>query len=209
MRGCAVPSAPVDGATTTELVERALAGEEPAWAALVERFQGVIWTASSSFRFDRSTRDDVFQLTCLRLLDHLGTIREPERLAGWLAVTARRECLRIVRDRARWQSDEGIDRIEAVSAGADAAMLRDETVRIVAAALDELDDACQQLLRLLVSEPPLGYESIAELLGRPIGSIGPSRARCLEKLGRRPSILRITDGAPASNTQEVGGIDGR
>ena len=75
----------------------------------------------------------------------------------------------------------------------------------MAEALDEIDAPCRELLRLLVSDPPLSYETIAELLGRPIGSIGPTHARCLEKLGRRPTIVRITEGPASSEPQEVRG----
>ena len=163
----------MDEPTTTQLVERARDGDDGAWAALVRRFANVIWAASASFAFDRDTRDDVFQMTCLRLLDHLDAVREPERLAGWLAVTARRECLAVVRDRSRWLAHDDFDDVLSAAPDVDHEMQRNET--------------------------------IAELLGRPIGSIGPTRARCLEKLGRRPAIVRITEGPASSEPQEVRG----
>jgi RNA polymerase sigma factor (sigma-70 family) len=191
-----------DQATTTELVVRARAGDDAAWRALIHRFRNVIWAATRTFRFDRTTRDDVFQMTCLRLVDHLGSVREPERLAGWLAVTARRECLAIVRDRMRLQPRAGFDDVGSTEPGAEAIAIRDETVAAVAAALDELDEDCRELLRLLVVDPPLGYEAIATLIGRPIGSIGPTRARCLEKLSRRPSIASIKPPLVSSERRE-------
>ena len=195
----------MDEPTTTQLVERARDGDDGAWAALVRRFANVIWAASASFAFDRDTRDDVFQMTCLRLLDHLDAVREPERLAGWLAVTARRECLAVVRDRSRWLAHDDFDDVLSAAPDVDHEMQRNETISAVAEALDEIDAPCRELLRLLVSDPPLSYETIAEILGRPIGSIGPTRARCLEKLGRRPAIVRITDGPASSEPQEVRG----
>jgi len=182
----------VEDRTTTELVALARDADEVAWKALVHRYRNVIWAASASFRFDRDTRDDVFQMTCLRLIDHLDSIREPERLAGWLSVTARRECLAIIRERARWNPQDDFESNAADGPPVDSAVIRDETVRIVAAALAEIEERCQELLRLVVAEPPLGYETIAEILGVPVGSIGPTRARCLEKLARRPGIVGIS-----------------
>lgn len=191
----------MDERTTTELVALARSGDDLAWKAIVHRYRNVIWAATATFRFDRDTRDDVFQMTCLRLIDHIDAIREPERLAGWLAVTARRECLAIVRERARWNPQEDFDGDPADDPSVDVALIRDETVRTVAAALAELDERCQELLRLVVAQPPLGYETIAEMLGLPIGSIGPTRARCLEKLARRPAIARIS--RPSSTSEKT------
>ena len=179
--------------TTTQLVERARDGDDGAWADLVRRFANVIWAASASFAFDRDTRDDVFQMTCLRLLDHLGAVREPERLAGWLAVTARRECLAVVRDRARWLAHDDFDDVLSAAPDVDHDLQRNETISAGAEALEEIDAPCRELLRLLVSDPPLSYETIAELLGRPIGSIGPTRARCLRKLEASPSVRALLE----------------
>jgi RNA polymerase sigma factor (sigma-70 family) len=191
----------VDGQSTPDLVERALDGHSEAWSAIVTRFQRLVWAATYGFGFDSDTRNDVFQLTWLRLLDRLPTITNPERLAGWLSTTARRECIAVVRSRTRTRPvaevepdrDSGTDHV-------DAGLIRNETVREVGAALADMSASCQQLLRLLVTEPPLSYEEISALLGLPIGSIGPTRARCLDKLRRHPTIVHIRGSARPSDT---------
>jgi RNA polymerase sigma factor (sigma-70 family) len=190
----------VDELTTTELVRLALDDDSTAWSTLIVRYRRVVWAATSGFRFDNDTRDDVFQLTWLRLLDNLAALREPERLAGWLATTARRECLLVIRERSRVQpaDDLGHDR-DAGIPDHDADLIRTETVRHVAEALDGITPECRELLRLLSADSELGYSEIAEILGWPIGSIGPKRARCLKQLGRQPSIARITRRSPSSD----------
>lgn len=194
----------MDDLSTTELVARALRGDESAWEALVRRYGDVIWAATSKFRLDRDTRAEVFQMTCLHLLDHLESVREPEKLAGWLWTTARHECLAVIRERSRTRPYPDLDTVRGGWApDFDAGMMRDETVRAVCEALEHLDERCQQLLRLLVADPPLTYEEIAEVMSFPIGSIGPTRARCLDKLGRQRSIRRIT--ARTASSDRTGG----
>jgi RNA polymerase sigma factor (sigma-70 family) len=193
----------VDEPATTELVELAKRGDGEAWRRLVDRYRRVVWSATYGFRFDRATRDDICQLAWMRLVDHLDRIREPERLGGWLATTARRECIAVVRMRARTDVRDDVgDEVPAAVPELDSSLIRAETTRVVAEAFEELDAACRQLLRLLVAEPPLSYGEISAMLGMPVGSIGPTRARCLEKLGRRPSIRRISERIGSSHRSE-------
>lgn len=177
--------------TNGELLRRAGQGDEQAWATLVRRHSRAIWAVASGFSFDDATRQDVYQLTWLRLLDHIDSIREPERLVGWLATTARRECLAIVRAVARTAPDDQLDRLASGADEVDAGALRDERRRALATAFAELDPRCRQLLRLVLHEPAIPYADIAEILEMPVGSIGPTRARCLERLKKRPSLVRL------------------
>lgn len=180
---CAV----VDGVTTGELLARIANGDHEAWAALVDRFERLLWSVARSFRYDDATTSDVVQTVWLRLAEHCGRIRQPDRLAAWLATTCRNECLSLARRRNRELADARIsDLVESQErgqlAGLEERSLDEETYREVLQAFALLPEGCQQLLRLLCTDPPLDYQSISDLIGRPIGSIGPTRQRCLDRL---------------------------
>ncbi len=191
----------MEGDSVGELLTLASQGDERAWATLVERFERVVWSVTHGFHLDDATRADVFQLTWLRLMDNLERIREPDRLAGWLATTARRECVAIHRAQKRRPTGELL--VEPVSdrPDVDARLLKNEQLEAMAEAFLELDERCRVLLRLVVCDPPIGYEEIAGMLEMPVGAIGPTRARCLEKLRRRPAISRISEDSNASSTE--------
>ena len=125
------------------------------------------------------------QTVWLRLAEHCGRIRQPDRLASWLATTTRNESLRVIRGRTRVSPTAWIEEAaEPTASSIEDLVTDDDTLRAVLIAFDKLSDDDQALLRLLCAVPPLDYETIAETLGRPIGSIGPTRARCLERLRR-------------------------
>ena len=163
-------------------------GDEHAWSQLVDRFAPLVWSIARSFRLDHSSADDVFQEVWTQLSRNVGSIREPSRIAGWLSTTARNEALRVARRRERERPDSGLVDVivDARQLPHDRpiqeASVRAEEARALVVALDSLDDRSQRLLRLLLIEPKLPYEEIAELMDMPIGSIGPTRARCLAKL---------------------------
>lgn len=160
-------------------------GDSGAWATLVDRFAGLVWSVARSYRLDPSSTDDVVQTVWLRLAEHCGRIREPGRLAGWLATTTRNEALRVHRVDHRITPTDDVDALESPSAAEiDEALLDSESLAEALRAFRCLDDETQQLLRLLCVDPPLDYQTISELTGRPVGSIGPTRARALEKLRR-------------------------
>lgn len=166
-----------------ELVEDARQGQEDAWNALVEQFAGLVWHVVRGFRLPEAVCEDVYQTTWLRLAEHLDRIRQPESLGGWLARTARNECLRAIKIRGRehLRDDFEIDLVDdsiIIDKGV-ADGFRDE---VLWQAFDALSDSCQRLLRLLIADPPVSYENVSDLLGISIGSIGPTRARCLAKL---------------------------
>ena len=180
--------------TLTELVQRAKQGDQQAWAQIVARFSSLVWATTATFRFDAATRDDVFQLTWLRLVDHLDSIVDPERLAGWLATTARRECLGVLRSPARAETNTTTGTEPSTINDADDTLFRDEVASELANTLGEMPDACREILQIMLRDPAPTYQEVADLLGRPIGSIGPTRARCLRLLAAHPRIPRCVIG---------------
>jgi RNA polymerase sigma factor (sigma-70 family) len=167
-----------------DLVEFAAGGDRRAWACLVDRFAGLIWSVARAHGLDTADASDVSQTTWLRLLEHIRGLREPDRVGGWLATTARHECLRMHRLRARARpTDDGmLPDVEAPEPGGEEQVLTSERDALLRRAFEGLADADRALLRMLVVEPPLSYREISDALGMPIGSIGPKRARCLRRL---------------------------
>lgn len=175
--------------TPAELLERAGSGDAEAWAAIVERHERLVWWVVRGFRFDDATSADIVQTVWLRLAEHCTRIRQPEHLAAWLATTCRNECLASGRRTAREVADvslldAGRDEGRAWEADVSEGVVDQETLSEVLQAFDRLPAECQQLLRLLCADPPLDYRTISALLDRPVGWIGPTRARCLGKLRR-------------------------
>jgi RNA polymerase sigma factor (sigma-70 family) len=172
----------VDG-TNGELLAAAARGDQPAWDALVQRHASLLWAIARSYRLSAADAADVVQTTWLRLVEHLDAIADPERLAGWLATTVRRECVHLIRrtDRHAEFAAELPD-LEDDGPAPDAALLRDERDAELWGALARLDELCQRLLRVLMADPPPAYADVAVALGIKVGSIGPTRARCLAKL---------------------------
>lgn len=167
----------------SDLLARVNNGDEQAWNRLVERFAGLVWSVARSFRLSRATTEDVVQTVWLRLAEHSTRIREPERLASWLATSTRHEALRVIRGHQRLVPHSDFsDANEPTASSIEDLVTDDITLAAVLAAFERLPPADQQLLRLLCTVPPLDYQTIAATLGRSIGSIGPSRARSLDKL---------------------------
>jgi len=188
--GIATISGPDLGSPLVKVDEAALlarvnAGDESAWNELVEHYAGLVWSVARSFRLSKASTDDVVQTVWLRLAENSTRIREPSRLASWLATATRHEALRVIRGHQRLVPHADFsDSSEPTSRSIEDIITDDATLKAVLQAFDRLTPADQQLLRLLCTVPPLDYQTIAEILGRSIGSIGPSRARCLDKLRR-------------------------
>lgn len=188
------------------LVRRAALGDEKAWEALVDRFADLVWSVARGHGLVPADAADVSQTTWLRLAEHLRSLREPERVGAWLITTARRESLRTLR-RSRhhvlvdscidWSGSGTLDEI-------DDDLLMCERDAALWQAFDELSGPCKALLRMLMSDPPPTYADVSAAFDMPMGSIGPTRARCLERLrgcvvkepeeeeagGRAPAALR-------------------
>jgi RNA polymerase sigma factor (sigma-70 family) len=169
-------------ATHGELLTSAKSGDQTAWSELVDRFGQMVWSIARSFRLDEAAAKDVSQTVWLRLVENIERIDDPERLPGWLATTTRREALRVQGLRDRFVPTEFEYDVPDEQPSLESMLIEDEAAREVVAAFETISEDCRQLLRLLTTDPPLSYEEISELVDRPIGSLGPTRARCIERL---------------------------
>ena len=177
------------------LVRAAAAGDETAWNALVDRYSGLVWAIARNHRLSSADADEVFQTTWLRLVEHVDRLQDPAKVGGWLATTARHESLRLLR-RAGRQIPMGDDLPEPDrhAPAPDEALLLADRDRTLRAAFVRLPERDQRLLRLLTADPMPSYEEIGLALNMPTGSIGPTRARCLERLRREADALALTAG---------------
>ena len=168
-----------------DLVARAREGDQASWNALVDRFLPLVNSVITKFRLSAADGDDVNQTVWLRLVEHLGDLREPRALPGWLMTTARNEALRVIRLRGRATpvDPQGyILDLAGEQPEVDEDLIRDERAQAFRAALLELPAGRRELLELLLADPPISYDEISAKLGIPKGSIGPTRARALEQL---------------------------
>lgn len=183
----ALPEQDESGLTAADLLYRAAAGDRWAWERLVEKYGRLIWAMTRDFKLPESDAADVVQATWLRLLEHIDRIEHPDRIGSWLATTARHECLRHVAARKRvvlfTEDDDATFSYSAPhQPEIDERLLADERAEQVRAAMSSLPSRWQQLLELLMADPPASYAEISSQLGVPVGSIGPTRGRCLEQL---------------------------
>jgi RNA polymerase sigma factor (sigma-70 family) len=182
-------------APVADLVMRARNGDQRAWDAIVERYAPLVWSICRRYRLSGADTDDAGQAVWLQLVDQIDRIRDPAALAGWLATTTRRECGRIVRAAHRAQPPGYVldaDKIPDEQTGmADDDLLVAERHAALRQALSHQPPSCQQLISLLTEDPPPPYAEISARLGIPVGSIGPSRSRCLDKLRRHPAIAAL------------------
>jgi RNA polymerase sigma factor (sigma-70 family) len=190
--GVSLRSAPV-----AALVEKAREGDGGAWEELVARFGGMIAATGRRYRLTPSDVAELQQTTWLRLVENLHRIEQPERVGGWLATTARRESLQLLRRAAKYHA--GADQMLANMPDRhlpdpDARPIAEEREIVLRAAWGRLKPRCQELLSLLMTDDPLGYKDLSRLLVMPVGSIGPTRARCLEHLRRLVEEEGMTGG---------------
>ena len=168
-----------------ELVRGAADGDRMAWERLVDQFARLIWSITAEFKLVESDAADVAQTTWLRLLEHIDRIQYPDRVGSWLAATARNECLRSLAARKRVVlSDDDVELGSAQVQGPeiDERLLADERAQTVRDAMSRLPRRWQRLLEMLMADPPASYADISDELELPIGSIGPTRGRCLARL---------------------------
>lgn len=175
------------------LVARCLRGEAAGWAALVKRYQRLVYAVAMRIGHDEHVAADVFQTVFARLLQHLPRIAEPQRLQAWIVTTAKREAL-LLRSRAQRTTSLTRDADDDAPEWdiADETPLAEEALAQLQQAhqlrlgLERLDARCRDLLGLLFrdDDEAVGYDEVARRLDMPVGSIGPTRARCLDKLRR-------------------------
>ncbi len=179
----------MDAEEFSSLVEAAAGGNGHAWETLVKHFSGLVWSIAGSYGLGRADSADVTQVTWLRLVEHLGRLKDPSRVGAWLVTTARRECLHLLRASNREIATDDESRLERGGPDGplpESLVTKSERAALLWRAFRELGSRCQELLRaLFLAYPTLSYEQVAEAFGMPIGSIGPTRARCLEQLRRK------------------------
>ncbi|MGY1666412.1 MULTISPECIES: RNA polymerase sigma factor [unclassified Geodermatophilus] len=177
------------------LVARALAGDAAAWDRLVERFLPLVLSIVRRHRLQDAEAQDVAQTVWLRLVEHLGAIREPRALPGWIATTTRHECHHLNGGRCVIPSADLDERgrPDDDTPGPDAELLEGERHEALLAALAELPDRQRALLLLLIEDPPLPYEEIGRRLGMPIGSIGPTRARAIARIRTHRAVQALLE----------------
>ena len=167
------------------LVQRAAEGDHWAWERLVDQYARLIWAMTRDFKLVESDAADVFQATWLRLLEHIDRLEQPARVQSWLAATAKHECLRSLAARKKVMlvhDDVTLKSGVAHAPEIDEGLLREERVQDVRDALSRLPWRWRRLVEMLMADPPVPYTEISDQLGLPVGSIGPTRGRCLERL---------------------------
>jgi RNA polymerase sigma factor (sigma-70 family) len=187
-------STPAHNATTdvAALVRAATAGDERAWSALVDRFSKLVWAIARNHRLGADDAAEVSQTTWLRLAEHIDRLQDPAKVGGWLATTARHESLRLLRGAGRQiPMGDDVPEPDRPAPAIDEELLRNERDRMLWLAFSRLPARDQALLRLLISDPMPSYEEIGAAMGMPIGSVGPTRARCLERLRREAEVVEL------------------
>jgi RNA polymerase sigma factor (sigma-70 family) len=189
------------GPPVNDLVMRAENGDKQAWDALVERYAPLIWSICRGHQLNSADASDVGQRVWLQLVTQLGKVRDPAALPGWLATTTQRECGSI---RPATRASQALGR--ALDAGhipgqqtgmAEQELLAAERHAALREAFTRLPPGCQRLIAVLIEDLPMPYTQISARLGIPVGSIGPSRRRCLEKLRRDPAIAALINAEAA------------
>jgi RNA polymerase sigma factor (sigma-70 family) len=199
----------------TDLVAHAADGDQQAWNALVDRYAPLIWSICRRHRLNDADAQDVSQRVWLRLVEHLRGLREPAALPGWLATVTRRECLHALRAApgpraAQYLLDDETHADEHATTP-EHDLLAAERHAALRQAFQSLPPAGQELITLLLHDPPLPYAQISAQLDIPIGSIGPTRRRYLQQLRRHPALATLIDAdrQPEGHPGDPPGVYGR
>ncbi len=173
-----------------KLIGACMDGDAEAWSALLARYSGLVYSVALQAGLKKDDAADVFQIVSMILLDHLGDLRSTDRISSWLMTVARREALRILKrnqsgavpfalDADRDMSPPSVEEPEDLSARLVA--LQDQ--QCVREALARLSPRCRTMIEMLfIADPPASYAEVAARLGMSVGSVGPTRARCLARL---------------------------
>jgi RNA polymerase sigma factor (sigma-70 family) len=183
-----------EDARAGDLVRAAAAGDPDAWQALVDRFGDLVWSIARAKGLSRVDAADVVQTAWLRLVDNLDHLREPDRVGGWLAATARHESIRVSRLRQRSvpTDDAGVfDRSSDADDDPARGIVRRERDAALHELMADLPGRWRDLLELLMADPAMSYADVATGLGVPVGSIGPTRQRCLRALRAKAAVAGI------------------
>jgi RNA polymerase sigma factor (sigma-70 family) len=196
-RPVAVPASPPDrSARIVSLVSAARDGDEDALGQIVTELSPLLWQVARAAGLGSGDAEDVLQTVWMRLISHLDGIRTSAALTGWLVITTRREAWR-VRAAGRKQLPADQDWLAALpdtGPGSEEQAIADDQRRALWAAISQLPQRCQELLRIVAFVPRPDYDAVAAELGIPRGSVGPTRGRCLAKL--RTSLAGDPEGSP-------------
>jgi RNA polymerase sigma factor (sigma-70 family) len=184
------------GCSNATLLERAAQGDQVAWKELVDQYDGVVRSAARSFRLQEGDVYDVAQTTWLRLVQNLHTIRDPERLAGWLSVTASRVSLSVLRKASRCNLEAMVEEAPDPDPAVDpeTSVAASDAARALWGIVAELPARQQRLLIALFRDELSSYDEVATQCAMPIGSIGPTRARALSQLQRKLTARALGPG---------------
>jgi RNA polymerase sigma factor (sigma-70 family) len=175
--------------TDPELISLCLKGDGLAWEALIVRYRRLVYSVPVRFGFEPADASDVFQAVCLKLLEHLHDIKDDRKISGWLVTTTTRQCLHVKSLKTR--EGPGEDKLEEQADpthNLEDLRILTEQEQAIREAVDELAPRCRLLVNMLYFDNKApSYEQISEEMEMPVASIGPTRARCLEKL---KTILR-------------------
>jgi RNA polymerase sigma factor (sigma-70 family) len=175
------PSTPATG--NDQLLRSAGGGDERAWTEIVQRYRGLVSAVVRSYRLQEADAHDAEQRTWLRLVEHRHAVRDPQRLGGWLATTASRECLRILRESRAVVTDE-LDAEPAPDRTVEDQVVDADTVSRLWTIVAALPPRGRTIMMELFAEEPRPYADVARDTGIPIGSLGPSRARLIDRVRR-------------------------
>lgn len=176
-----------------DLVKRVRAGDQLAWADLVDRHSDLLWRIARSVVADDGAASDAMQTAWLRLLENIDRIADPAAVRGWLCTTTRREAIALSKALQRQGAADPLawsfDQPTAAEDDPAAKTAESEQNGVVLAELAKLSQKCRALLSMHAHK--IGYHEIAAAMDMPVGSIGPTKARCLQQLRRAPAIARL------------------
>ena len=181
-QACLTTAHAARGCDNATLLARAAEGDQSAWGRLIDEYDGLVRSVAASFRLQSADVHDVAQTTWMRLLQNLRAIRDPERLAGWLSVTATRESLAVLRRASRLRPLPTVDEAPDPTVDPEGDVVDRDEARDLWAAVAELSPRQQRLLVALFRDELDSYNDVATKCSMPIGSIGPTRARALSRL---------------------------
>jgi RNA polymerase sigma factor (sigma-70 family) len=171
--------------TDSELIAACLQGDGGAWEALIVRYRRLIYSVPVRFGFDSADAADVFQAVCLKLLEHLHEVKDDRKISGWIATTTTRQCLHVKSMKSRETLSDDANVAEPADPAENLEEIRivTEQQQAVREAVDDLASRCRALIQMLYFDPKSpSYDEISRELEMPVASIGPTRARCLDKL---------------------------
>ena len=169
---------------------------------IVDAYSGVVWSTLQALGMTEPDSSDVFQIVFLKLTSNLGSLTHPKAIPSWLRTVTRREVQAFLVTKRRTtltSGDTTIDLIDPDPTPEDQAVAKDGRAAVVAG-FRRLSDRCRRLLHLLASDHPPSYTEVSTLLDMPVGAIGPTRRRCLEKLARTPEVSALRTSAAGEDT---------